>query len=77
MRKTRIVTRDELWIEFEKALKFGDLRGFKTRRGMNRAIDRLIKNLPGKEISFYFIAAPRKCIEYILPITSADIKRLR
>lgn len=50
----KIVTKDELWLEFEKAIEYGDFKKFKTRQGFEGYINRWIKNNPGKDISFLF-----------------------
>ena len=43
MDKNRIVSVDGLWMEFEKAIKFGHYVKFKTRRGFDGWLKREIK----------------------------------
>jgi len=54
MNKSRTVTREELWVEFRKAIDFGDFTRFKTKRGMDGYINRLIRKYPGKMITCRF-----------------------
>jgi len=50
----RIVDIDGLWLEFEKAIKFGHFKKFKTRRGFNSWLKREIRKHPGKAMIFKF-----------------------
>lgn len=66
--KRKIVTCDELWLEFKKAIDFGNFTKFKTRRGFNGHINRLIKRRPGKELHFLFNPGNKPIFECILPV---------
>lgn len=50
MKKT--VTRDELWLEFKKSIDSGNFKKFKTRRGFDGYINRLVKKNLGRELGF-------------------------
>ena len=50
----KIVTVDELWAEFEKAIKFGNYKKFKTKIGMMRYIKKEANQHFGKELVFLF-----------------------
>ncbi len=50
----RTATIDELWVEFKEAIKYGDFKKFKTRRGFDGYIKRLINGKPGKGWMFIF-----------------------
>ena len=54
MDKNRIVSVDGLWMEFEKAIKFGHYVKFKTRRGFDGWLKREIKKHPGRSMRFTF-----------------------
>lgn len=71
--KEKIVTKDELWLEFKKAIDYGYFRKFATRRGFEGYLKRMIKKTQGKEISFLFDDGNRvtKCV---LKLTREDLK---
>jgi len=70
--KQRIVTKDELWLEYKKAIDAGNFKTFKTREGFDGYLSREIKKKPGKEISFGFYDGYHitKCI---LKLSKEDI----
>lgn len=53
-------TLDELWVEYEKAIKFGHFEKFKTKRGMVGHLNRLLKKPKGKFLAFTFSPSPWK-----------------
>ena len=69
-------TRDELWVEFKKSIDYGWFTKFKTRRGMEGYIDRMIKKRGGKYIKFVFSPEPFKYKELVLVITPEEYKRV-
>ncbi len=73
----KIVTRDELWLEFKKAIDYGRFEGFKTKRGMSGHLNRLIRKHRGKSIKFIFSPYPHKYEEYTYKITKEDIEYLK
>ena len=72
--KTKIVTRDELWKEFKKAIDFGHYAKFKTRRGMDGHLNRLIKKNRGKSLVLIFSPAPLQYKQFIYKITKEDVE---
>lgn len=72
--KEKIVTRDELWTEFKRAIDFGNFTKFKTRRGMNGYLNRLIKKHCGKSIIFVFSPEFLKFKRCVYEITKEDVE---
>lgn len=68
-------TRDEIWMEFEKAILHGNFTTFKTKRGLNGYIDRMIKQRNGKYLKFAF-KGHKGYFELTYVITPEDVKRL-
>ncbi len=68
-------TRDEIWVEFKKAVDYGNFTQFKTKRGMNGYIDRMIKKSGGKFLRFAFMGH-KGCFELLYLITREDVRRL-
>lgn len=50
----KIVTIDELWVEFEKAIKYGGFSKFKTKEGMIEHVKKCANSQGGKELVFSF-----------------------
>jgi len=72
--KEKIVTKDELWLEFGKAIDHGHFRQFTTRRGFEGHLKRMIKKSTGKEISFLFDAGYHKITKCVLKLDKEDLK---
>ena len=64
----KTVTRNELWLEFKKSIDSGNFTKFKTRRGFDDFISRLVKNNPGKELCVYFLCGPNTLLKCTLKL---------
>ena len=73
----RIVTRNDLWLEFKRAIDYGHFKKFKTKRGMNGYLDRLIKQCTGTFVKFKFSPGLGNYTEYVYKITKEDIECLK
>jgi len=72
--KTKTITRDKLWTEFKKAIDSGHYTKFKTRRGMDGYLNRLIKKHCGKSILFIFSPGPYQYRPFVYNITKEDVE---
>jgi len=61
-----VVTRNELWFEFKKAIDYGNFTKFKTKQGMNRFLNQCIRKHPGKTLRFKFMTASGEYLECVL-----------
>ena len=70
-----IVDLEQLWKEFEKAIKAGNWDKFTTKDGFRKYLKKRIKQAPGIECHFTFVGE-RKRFKAILPITLSLLQEL-